>query len=75
MNSIAHALTNWFEISPMSKETVKKTPPPKKNKNKATGNVNRSEKAQSFKEDISTFIDFVSNRQQFRLTIKFRIEL
>ena len=30
---------------------------------------------QSFKEDMSTFIDFVHNRHQFKLTTQFFIEL
>ena len=52
-------LTNWLEKSPMSNQ-------------QKTRNVDRKEKAQSLKED---FNEFVSYRQQFRLTIKFLIEL
>ena len=57
-----------FETSPMSNKMGKK--PTKKARN-----LNRNEKAQSFKDTvvqrqlISTFIEFVGNRQQLRLTI------
>ena len=61
MNDITLALAILFETSPVSTEMGKNR---ERNQQKI-GNVNRNEKAQLFKEDFpSTFIDFVSNKQQ-----------
>ena len=63
-------LTNAFETSPMSKETGRNQ--------RKTRNVNINEKTVVQSKLIFTFIDFISNRQQFGLfaeTSKFAHEI
>ena len=69
MNNITGAaLTNWFEASPMSNKAGKIPAENKEYKQKRESTVVQ-------RGPILTFIEFVSNRKEFRLTMKFLIEL